>query len=99
MKKLITERMVRQAWQDGIKEIDAPRAETIVTPEARGLAKDLGIILKEEETTAPCCASGDVDEATVRTIVERVLERLPQHSRQPETVRQVVTEVIRRYLK
>jgi ethanolamine utilization cobalamin adenosyltransferase len=104
MKKLITERIVRQAWQDGIKEIAALRAETIVTPEARGLAKDLGIKLVEDEAAAPCCAEtasgvAEVDEAAVRAIVERVVERLPQFGQQPEMIRDVVIEVIRRYVK
>ena len=100
MKKLITARMVRQAHRDGLKAMAADRSQYIVTPEARSLAKDLGIALVEKVAGAgQDIPAGTVDESTVRQIIERVIERLPAEKRDPALIREVVLDVLKRFNK
>ncbi len=102
MKKLITARMVRQAHTDGIKEIEAFKNQYIVTPEARSLAKDLGIALLEEQKQPDAAQNAqfnDIDETTVRQVIERVVERLPADQRDPNLIREVVIDVLQRFKK
>ncbi len=99
MKRVITAQTVKEAHAAGKTQLYAPLKETIITPEARTLAKDLGIGFVEFEGNASKSASTALNEATVRRIVERVMAALPPEKRQPERVRSVVTQVLERYLK
>ena len=101
MKRVITAQTVKQAKAAGKTQLYAPAKETIITPEARTVAKDLGIRFIEYEgvggaeknrTAAP-------DEATVRQIVERVMKALPPEKRNQERVKSVVVNVLSSYLK
>lgn len=103
MKKLISARTVRQAHADGIKELAVQAGQTLVTPEARTLARELGVRLSDESPLPADKRPKDrkikVDEKLVTTIVTRVMDRLPQPQRDPERVKQVVVEVLSSYMK
>ncbi len=107
MKKLISALTVKQAHKDGKDEISAPPATTIVTPEALTVAKELHVrIVESADAVSPKGAETagkakkvDIDEALVRTVVERVIRQLPAEKRQPQVIRDVVTEVLLQYGK
>ncbi len=101
MKRVITAQTVKEAHAAGKAQLYAPIKETIITPEARTIAKDLGIRFVEYQGAAGASAgtSSPLDEATVRKIVERVITALPPEKRNQEQVRSVVTQVLARYLK
>ncbi len=104
MKKLISALTVKQAHKDGVSELAAPPATTIVTPEALTVAKELHIRIVESGGSAPPETAGkakkvEIDETLVRTVVERVIRQLPAEKRQPQVIRDVVTEVLLQYGK
>jgi len=99
MKKLISALTVKQAYKDGIREISAPRKASIITPEARSTAKDLGLTFDEGPDTRRRIDAGTVDEELVRKIVEMVVEQLPPENRNPDTIRDVVVEILRKNMK
>ncbi|GEM_PF-6845711 len=102
MKKLISALTIRQAKKDGVQEIIIESGKTIVTPEARSMAKDFGIALMDSGVTGShgnqSELPGKLDEKLVRQVVEQVVEKLPPDKRQPELVREVVVEVLSEYL-
>jgi len=99
MKKLISALSVKQAHKDGIREITAPKKTTIITPEARSIAKDLGLSFNEGFDSVPGTTAGAVDEDLVRKIVEKVVVQLPPENRHPDTIRDVVVEILSKYIK
>ncbi len=104
MKKLISALTVKQAHKEGISELSAPPATTIVTPEALTVAKELHVRIIESGEAVPQERAAktqkvDIDEALVRTVVERVIRQLPAEKRQPQVIRDVVTEVLLQYGK
>lgn len=100
MKRLISALMVKQAHKDGHKEIHAPAKETIITPEARDLAGKLGIRLVESQKSQPVNVSGQaIDEATIKGIIDAVMDRLPPEKRDVQAVTEAVKQVIGQYRK
>ncbi len=102
MKKLISAVKIKQAHKDGKKELFAPIEESIVTPEARSLAKKLGINIIE--TASPDKAqSGSarrtVDEDIVKSIVEKVAAQLPPEKRDSDLIKKTVLQVLEQYRK
>ncbi|WP_434778426.1 ethanolamine utilization acetate kinase EutQ [Neisseria sp. Ec49-e6-T10] len=57
MKRLITAESVRQAAQEGKKQIEAVIPECIVTPEARMVAEELGVELTEVLSNVAVCGN------------------------------------------
>jgi len=99
MKKLISALTVKQAHKEGLREISAPVKTTIITPEAFSVAKDLGIRFADQKTADSTVCSEIADEALIRQIVERVINQLPQEKRQPELIKNVVADVLAKYVK
>ena len=99
MKKLISALTVKQAHKDGIREISAPKESTIITPEARSAAKDLDLKFDEGTDSVPVMAADAVDENLVRKIVEKVIVQLPPENRHLDTIRDVVVEILAKYVK
>ena len=103
MKKLISARTVKQAHKDGLKQLQADPAVTLVTPEARTVAKQLGVQLIEDTARKTAAQNSDsavkVDEKTVRDIVTRVMAKLPPQKQDPDKVKQVVVDVLSKYVK
>ena len=102
MKKLISALTVKQASKDGLKELDAPAKTTMITAEAVTAAKELGIKLVDSSIlgTAPVTASKiEISESLVRTVVEKVIDRLPPEKRQLDIIKEVTTEVLMEYAK
>jgi len=100
MKKLISALTVKQAHKDGLSEIQAPAASTIITPEALTVAKELHIpFVSAGVNEKEVAKSGKVtvDESLVRTVVERVIEQLPPEKRQINVIRDVVSDVLMQY--
>lgn len=98
MKRLITAETVKQAHAAGKTQLYAPARGSIITPEARTTAKDLGIRFVEFESGATS-SSVTLDENVVRQIVERVMSALPPEKRNRERVKNVVVDVLASYVK
>ena len=99
MKKLISVLTVKQAYKDGVREISAPKKTTVITPEARSVAKDLGLTFNEDTGLVPNATASVVDENLVRQIIEKVVMQLPPENRDPDTIRDVVVEILAKYVK
>ena len=99
MKKLISALTVKQAHKDGLREIPAPAKTTIITPEAHTVAKELGLIFVENTDACQPSDAVSIDENLVRQIVERVIGQLPPEKRQPEVIKNVVVDVLSKYVK
>jgi hypothetical protein len=99
MKKLISALTVKQAHKDGIREISAPKKSTIITPEARSVAKALGLTFADSTSPVSNAAANVIDENLVRKIVEKVVMQLPPENRDPDTIRDVVVEILAKYVK
>ncbi len=99
MKKLISALTVKQAHKDGIREISAPKKSTIITPEARSVAKDLGLTFTDCTSPVSNAAANVIDENLVRKIVEKVVMQLPPENRDPDSIRDVVVEILAKYVK
>lgn len=104
MKKLISAQTVKQAYKDGSRELEAPSKSIMYTPEALTVAKELGMRLKESQSAAtgmpanPRASSKlNIDENLVRTVVEKVIDRLPPEKRQLDVIKNVVVEVLAEY--
>lgn len=106
MKKLISALTVKQAHKDGIRELDAPSKTVMYTPEALSVAKELGIRLVDPEVSSPgvpavsaAAPKLQINESLVRTVVEKVIDRLPPEKRQMDVVKNVVVEVLAEYAR
>ncbi len=101
MKRVITALTIKQAHAAGKTQLYAPVKETIVTPEARSLAKDLGVCLIEFEGNAreKSAPSIPLDESVVKQIVDKVINSLPPSKRDYTKVKSVVVNVLSEYLE
>ncbi len=104
MKKLISALTVKQAHKDGLREISAPQNTPLITPEARSVANELVLTLVENDSASSAngpaaSAALPVDEKLVQQIVEKVIEQLPPEKRQPEVIKNVVVDVLSKYIK
>ena len=102
MKKVVSALTVKQAYSDGKKELVAPRNSTIITPEARTVAKDLGVKLVEVPGSSVQDINSEqivVDEKLIRLIVEKVIEKLPPEKRQADIIKKAVIDVLSKYSK
>jgi len=99
MKRLISALMVKQAHKDGHKEIHAPAKESIITPEARDLAAKLGIRFVESPSQPAKVSAQAIDEATIKGIIDAVMDRLPPEKRDVQAVTEAVKQVIAQYRK
>ncbi len=106
MKKLISAQTVKQAYKDGKRELEAPSKSVMYTPEALTVAKELGIRLLESQSPASGTpvvpdepSKLKIDENLVRTVVEKVIDRLPPEKRQLDVVKNVVVEVLAEYAR
>ncbi len=97
MKRVITANTIKQAAAAGKKQLYAPTKETIVTPEARTLASQLGVELLEFSLSTP--AGQPIDENLVREVIARVMENLPPSKRNYQKIKSVVIEVLTSYLQ
>jgi ethanolamine utilization protein EutQ len=99
MKRLISALMVKQAHKDSHKEIHAPAKESIITPEARDLAAKLGIRFVESQSQPVSVSGQAIDEATIKGIIDAVMDRLPPEKRDVQAVTEAVKQVIAQYRK
>ena len=105
MKKLISALTVKKAHKDGLKELEAPSKTVMYTPEAISVAKELGIRLVDSSDSAsvrPVVAMGtkmQISEQLVRSVVEKVIDRLPPEKRQLDVIKNVVVDVLAEYAK
>lgn len=104
MKRLITAASIRQAQQNGQQKVEILPAKCIVTPEARGVAEELGIEIIEvstcplaataskpvEKTSAAVAAVDNVDIAEIRAAI---LAQLPEGSVSTEVLNQLIQKV------
>lgn len=102
MKKLISAWTVKEAFKNGKRKLEAPSKTVMYTPEALSVAKELGMRLVERGAFSTLPATQvkvQIDEALVRKVVERVLDRLPPEKRQMDVVKSVVVDVLKEYAK
>ncbi len=97
MKRVITANTIKQALAAGKKQLYAPLKETIVTPEARTLAKQNGVELLEFSTSTT--EGQPIDENLVRRVIEEVMSQLPPSKRNYQEIKKVVVEVLTAYLQ
>ena len=98
MKRLISAITVNEARKSGKNEIVTGGKSTIITAEARDLAKKLGIKFVES-ATIPTATEPDFDRDTIKLIVEKTLERLPPEKRDMNAVSEAVLRVLKNYKK
>jgi hypothetical protein len=97
MKRLISAITVREAHRAGKKEIVTGGRSTIITAEAKDLAKKWDIKFVD---SAPAEISHDTinfDRDTIKIIVKKTLERLPPEKRDMNSVTEAVLKVLRNY--
>jgi ethanolamine utilization protein EutQ len=94
MKKLISARNIQLANESGIKEIKAPPASTIITPEARSLADKLGIIILESEHDDDSSLVSGLDSETYKIVRARILERLKNQNFSEKEIDQAIKDVM-----
>jgi len=106
MRKLISALTVKQAHKKGVRELEAPGKTVMFTPEALTVAKELGMALVESGASSPntpvvsaAAPKLQINESLVRTVVEKVIDRLPPEKRQMDVIKNVVVEVLAEYAK
>ena len=102
MKKLISALTVKEAYKKGQRELEAPSKLVMYTPEALTVAKELGMRLVEKGASSPVQgnkAKVQITENLVRSVVEKVIDRLPPEKQQMDVVKNVVVEVLAEYAK
>jgi hypothetical protein len=99
MKKVISAQTVKQAHKEGKKEISAPAADFIITPEARTVAHSLGIQLVQDSVLKTGVSGIEVNESMVREIVARVYRQIPDAESRTEEIKKAVLEVVSEYVK
>ncbi|MCD6376769.1 MAG: hypothetical protein J7L94_14670 [Caldisericaceae bacterium] len=97
MKRVITANTIKQAAAAGKKQLYAPLKETIITPEARTVASQLGVELLEFSLATP--QGKPIDENLVRQVMEQVMKNLPPSKQNYQKIKSVVIEVLTAYLK
>ncbi|MGD9899555.1 MAG: ethanolamine utilization acetate kinase EutQ [Calditrichaceae bacterium] len=103
MKKLITASKIRQAKTEGIKEIVASKDNSIITPEAKDLAKKFGIKISEKvNSSMPAVKESkslstpvNIDENLVRQVTLEVIKKLPANQRDPVKIKEIVMAVLK----
>jgi len=96
MKRLISAVTVNAAKKSGKNEIVTGGKSTIITAEARDLAKKFGIKFVESGTIQPDTGP-EFDRNTIKLIVEKTLERLPAEKRDMNAVSEAVMKVLKNY--
>lgn len=93
MKKLITANDIRAAHADGAKELAVVLRASIITPEAREVADQLGIAIREcDEQTAP---STDESQSDSQRIREAIIAQLPAGQFTESLVTQLMDKVMK----
>jgi hypothetical protein len=98
MKRLISAITVNEARKSGKHEIVIGGKSTIITDEARDLAKKYNIKFVES-ANIPATDTQKFDRDTIKLIVEKTLERLPSEKRDMGTVTDAVLKVLNNYKK
>lgn len=109
MKRLITAESIRQAKQAGQREVEVVPSQCIVTPEARGVAEELGIEIievtngsaskscqKEAVTASASVASASSTSCSNDNIAEiraAILAQLPEGSVSEDVLNQLIQKV------
>jgi len=99
-RRLISANIVRQAKASGLTEIVADPAQTMITAEARDVAKELGLIIREEgrPTLLPGLQPNEQERRkAIELITEKVLTRLPKERHRREMITTLVEETLQRY--
>lgn len=96
MKRLISAITVNEARKSGKNEIVIGGKSTIITDEAKDLAKKYGIKFIES-ATIPTDTEPKFDRNTIKLIVEKTLERLPLEKRDMNAVSEAVLKVLKNY--
>lgn len=98
MKKLISAEFVRQEHAAGRNRIDAALPATIVTPEARGVAAQLGVDIVETLQGLPATGfkqdKEPADSRDVENIRKAILEKLPPGCVSEAVVDQLIRKTI-----
>lgn len=94
MKKLISAQSVRQAFQDGLREISAPPASVIVTPEARTIAENLGVKILDEKKMNKTSSRYATDEELVQQIKTGVLKKIPSGEHSDSEIETIIRDVL-----
>jgi hypothetical protein len=99
-RRLISAYTVRQAKENGLTEIIYNPLQTMITAEARDVAKDLGLTIREEgrPTDLPGQQLTENERhQAIEQVTEKVLTRLPKERQQREKIIKLVEETLQRY--
>ncbi len=99
MKKVVSAQIIKDIYKQGKRDIQAPPSDFIVTPEARTVAKDLGIQIVNNISRKGAKTEKSIDEALVRKVVSKIYERLPDAHNRADEVRNAVIEVLSDYIR
>ena len=98
MKRLISAVTVNEARKAGKNEIVTGGKSTIITAEAKDLAKKYGIRFVDSPAVGRDI-SLVFDKDTIRLIVEKAIEQLPPEKRDMSAVSEAVLKVLKQYKK
>lgn len=96
MKKLISANIVNQCFKDGLKNIYIEDKNTIITAEAKDLAKRYNIKITSQSHSTPAIESVEEEsrEKLVGIIVDKVITQLSDSDIDKETITKVVQSYI-----
>lgn len=93
MKKLITANDIRAAHAHGEQSISLVPGASIITPEAREVAEQLGLAITESAVSAPL-AGGEESDVVTQRIRETIIAQLPQGQYSESLVTQLLDKVM-----
>ena len=97
MKRLISAITVNEARKAGKSKIVIGGRSTIITDEARDLAKKYGIKFVDSVSASPKVVP-EIDQATIKLIIEKTLEKLPAEKRDMSVVSEAVMKILKNYI-
>ena len=93
MKNLVTDEDIKQLHRDGKTSLEVVPSCTIITPEARDVAKKLGVKMLEPDTST---SNTSADEANKRQAIRQAIEaKLPKNKHAPALLEQLIEKAMR----
>ncbi|HBL4690473.1 ethanolamine utilization acetate kinase EutQ [Citrobacter sedlakii] len=95
MKKLITANDIRAAHARGEQAMSVVLRASIITPEAREVAEQLGVTITECDESAPTTSSADAGKSDTQRIRETIIAQLPEGQFTESLVSQLMEKVLK----
>lgn len=95
MKKLITANDIRATHAEGAKELSVVLHASIITPEAREVAEQLGVAIREADEPASPARAADAGVSDSQRIREAIVAQLPAGQFTESLVNQLMEKVLK----